>query len=125
MSDGKQTHPPTDRQESPDRRSGQRHSSDTDGACIHRTIGYNVQILDLSDTGARISMRRGLMPRVGEMVELRFLNGRIAEAGVVWVDNVEIGLRFANPIRDVEELLSFEELGAELFARIYRHQSVR
>lgn len=85
-------------------------------------VSYTVELRDVSRTGAQISIRRGLMPSVGQLVELQFLNNTLVEASVVWTNETDAGLHFAAVLPDGFDALHYDDLGSEYFRAVLRLQ---
>lgn len=108
-----------------ERRKGARLETDYNGACIIGAVTYNVEISDFSDTGARLTVRQGVVPGVGKRIALGLMNGRTIEGIVVRSDGREIGLQFDEPIADVDDLLHHDEMGARFYSAVLKLQISR
>lgn len=108
-----------------ERRRGERLATSYSGAFQLGAVSYNVEIVDMSESGARVRVRRGIVPRVDQIVSLRFLDGRTAEAVVVRSHGIEIGVRFKEPIEDWKDVIHFDEMGADFYKCILRFQVAR
>jgi PilZ domain len=105
-----------------ERRASPRAENNFNAAYILKTLSYNVEIVDLSKEGARISIRQGLMPAKNATVSLCFMDGAANEATIVWTSGIECGLKFSEPLTELEEKQHFDEMGANFFRSILRFQ---
>lgn len=105
-----------------DRRSKSRRATGYNASCVVRTLNYNVEVVDLSQKGARVRVRQGLMPAVGQALSLALMDGKAIEAFVVWSDAIEIGLQFVEPMSDPSEALHFDELGSDFYRAVLKLQ---
>jgi PilZ domain len=103
-----------------ERRVSPRAENNFNAAYILKTLSYNVEIVDLSKEGARIYVRQGLMPPDNATVSLCFMDGAANEATVVWTSGFECGLKFSEPLTELEEKRHFDEMGADFFHSILR-----
>jgi hypothetical protein len=85
-------------------------------------VAYAVEVRDVSRTGARIRVRQGLMPAIGQEVTLQLASRPSVAAIVVWTRGTSAGLRFMVPLGDRLDAVHFEDLGAEYFRAILRLQ---
>lgn len=108
-----------------ERRRSERQATSYSGACQLGAVSYNVEILDLSASGARVRVRRGIVPRIDQTVSLRFLDGRTTEALVVRSDGTEIGVHFKAAIEDWQDVVHFDEMGADFYKCVLRFQVAR
>ena len=107
-----------------ERRQARRISTAYNGVCRLGTVSFNVEIIDLSTSGARVRIRHGLVPREGQHATLKLMSGKVMECEVIRSDGSEIGVRFISPIQDVDDVLHFDEMGAEFYKCILRFQVV-
>lgn len=105
-----------------DRRSEARGKTDYNASCIMHTVNYNVELLDLSQSGARVRLRQGLMPCVGQKIAIGLMNGRVLDCVVSWVDDIEAGLQFDSKIPDVVDCAHFDEMGSEFYKSVLKYQ---
>lgn len=89
------------------------------------SVSYTVELRDVSRTGARIEIRRGLMPAIGQYVELQFLNDTVALAIVVWTSETCAGLQFVEELPEGFDAVHFDDLGSEYFRAVLRLQICR
>jgi hypothetical protein len=85
-------------------------------------ISYIVEVTDICAAGAQICVRHGLMPAVGQLVSLQFMNGIIIESEVVWENGTSAGLSFRELFADVADVVHFDDLGADYFGAVLRYQ---
>ncbi|MGE0628150.1 MAG: PilZ domain-containing protein [Hyphomicrobiaceae bacterium] len=104
------------------RRISPRFESNHNAACGYRNIFYPVEIRDVSETGACILIRSGVLPEVGQSLELRFMNGITAACTVVWNTGAHVGVVFDEPLPHYSDALHFDELGADYFRAVLRLQ---
>ena len=91
-------------------------------ASVHLgSFSYNVEIADVSETGAQLRVRQGLVPSAGQVVSLQFLNGTVVQAHVVWSHDTTVGLKFAEAI-NANDIEHFDELGADFYSAVLRFQ---
>lgn len=72
-------------------------------------------LVDLSESGAKISVLDGIVPNVGESVTLTLFDGTTIAGKVSWLREKHIGVEFSSPVTDVDERLDFENLGRDYF----------
>lgn len=108
-----------------ERRESQRFATDYNAACVLGTVSYNVEICDISTTGARVRIRRGVVPRQDQHISLRLMNGKVVDGVVVWSGESEIRVQFKVPEPSLSEEMNFDELGSEFFSSVLRFQIVR
>lgn len=94
-------------------------------ALVNRSVSHVVEIEDFSTTGARVVIRTGLLPTVGHVIRLTFMNGSSIDAAVVWSDGLSCGLQFHEPIKNICDYQAFDELGADLYRSILQLQLAR
>jgi hypothetical protein len=85
-------------------------------------VRYVVEARDVSQSGAQICVRRGMVPSQGQIVTLQFMERQPIRAKVVWARDKNVGLKFLQPIPDLPDALHFEDLGADYFRAILRFQ---
>lgn len=105
-----------------DRRAATRVDTNQSAAFSVSDVRYVVEACDVSETGAQICVRRGVVPSRGQVVTLQFMERQPIGAKVVWAKDRNVGLKFLHPISDLPEALHFEDLGAEYFRAILRFQ---
>jgi hypothetical protein len=104
------------------RRTAPRVESHDNGAVVVQNVCYAVEICDVSQNGAQIRMRQGLMPAVGRDVTLRFVDGTCVESRVLWERGTLVGLQFQEPLPDALDFVHFDDLGSEYFRAVLRLQ---
>lgn len=105
-----------------ERRMAERHATTYNAACRLGTISYNIEVCDVSSTGLRAKIRRGLVPRLKQNVSIQLMNGYVIEGVCVWVRKSEIGIEFLKPEPSLSEGANFDELGAEFYRLVLKFQ---
>ena len=100
---------------SEDRRSDQRFPGVYSAGAVIKEIRYNVELVDISASGAKITIKHGLMPAVGASVTLCMMNAPSLKAKVVWSCGASLGLEFENPMESVDDIRFVESMGSELY----------
>jgi hypothetical protein len=72
-------------------------------------------LVDLSESGAKISVLDGVVPNVDESVTLTLFDGTRISGKVCWLRDRHIGVEFSSPVADIDERLDFENLGRDYF----------
>ncbi len=106
-----------------DHRSASRLKSEHPASVRIRNVKYTVELCDVSPTGAQVRIRQGLIPTVGQDVELQFMNDALSTATVMWVEGPNVGLKFNEPLPDCSDVLHFDDLGSEYYRAILKLQS--
>lgn len=104
------------------RRAGSRLETHHNASVKLSNVSYTVGLRDVSRTGARIEIRRGLVPAVGQVVQLQFLNDMTAEATVVWTDGTLAGLSFVEALPDGFDAVHFDDLGSDYYRAVLKLQ---
>lgn len=107
-----------------DRREATRVDTNQNAAFSVSNVRYIVEARDVSETGAQICIRRGVVPTRGQIVTLQFMERHPIGAKVVWTRDKNVGLKFLQPIAELPDALHFEDLGAEYFRAILRFQRI-
>ncbi|MBS0253105.1 MAG: PilZ domain-containing protein [Proteobacteria bacterium] len=100
-----------------ERRDGDRHIARQHVALHSRGRRIICDLVDLSETGAKISVGDGIVPDVGDGITLTLFDGTTLDGTVTWLRDKHLGLEFLYPVPDVDERLDFENLGREFFGR--------
>ncbi|WP_414464136.1 PilZ domain-containing protein [Hyphomicrobium sp. DY-1] len=100
-----------------ERRDGIRHIARQHVALNFRGIRLICDLVDLSESGAKISVGDGIVPNVGDRIALTLFDGTMLDGTVTWLRDKHLGLEFLYPIPNVDERLDFENLGREFFGR--------
>lgn len=100
-----------------DRRNDFRHSAHQHAAMRFRNANMICDLVDLSETGAKISILDGAVPNIDERVLLTLFDGTAVEGYVSWIKDKHIGLEFRTPVANVDERLDFEDLGSGFFGK--------
>lgn len=85
-------------------------------------VRYVVEVEDISRIGARILVRKGLMPSVGQCVTLQFMNSVSVEARVIHILGRSAGLSFLQPFPDDMDPQHFDEMGSDYFRSVLKLQ---
>lgn len=104
-----------------ERRGDARQPGNYNAECMLGPVAYVVAIRDISGTGACLEIRQGLIPREGQYVSLRLMNGRTIDAVVTRSEETEIGIRFREPI-ELSDISHFDEMGSEFYKSILKFQ---
>jgi hypothetical protein len=100
-----------------ERRDVARHVAQQYVALRFRTSNLICDLIDLSETGAKICVLDGMVPNIDEKIVLTLFDGTTAEGHVSWLRDKHIGVEFVNPVADVDERLDFEDLGSAYFGK--------
>lgn len=85
-----------------------------------------VELLDISDLGARIEVRQGLMPNIGEKISLQLFDGTDLEGRVVRIDNnTTVGIEFTARHIDAADLTHHDQMGSGLYQAVLKIQNQR
>lgn len=101
----------------PERREDFRQTTRQHAVMQFRSSRMICDLVDLSETGARISILDGAVPNVSEQMTLTLFDGTSINAYVSWVDKNHVGVEFRDPVLNIEERLEFEDLGREYFGK--------
>lgn len=82
-----------------------------------RNANMICDLVDLSETGAKISILDGAVPNIDEQVVLTLFDGTAVEGYVSWIRDKHIGVEFRNPVTNVDDRLDFEDLGSAFFGK--------
>jgi hypothetical protein len=107
---------PEDIQNDDDRRNA-RHASQQHGTIGFRGVRVICDLVDLSETGAKISVGDGIVPNVGENVTLTLFDGSTINGEISWLRDKHIGVEFQHAIPNIDERLDFENLGRDFFGK--------
>lgn len=100
-----------------ERRNDLRHAARQHVALQFRNFSLICDLIDLSESGAKISVLDGIVPNVGEHAALTLFDGTMIDGRVSWLRDKHIGVEFLHPIPDVDERLDFENLGRDYFGK--------
>lgn len=100
-----------------DRRTDFRHTARQHVGIQFRSLRLICDLVDLSESGAKISVGDGIVPNVGEKVALTLFDGTVLDGEVSWLRDKHLGVEFQHPVADVDERLDFENLGREFFGK--------
>jgi hypothetical protein len=87
-----------------------------------RNANLICDLVDLSETGAKICVLDGAVPNVEEKLTLTLFDGTTIEGRVSWLNDKHVGIEFLSPIVDIDERLDFEDLGQAYFANAVKLQ---
>jgi hypothetical protein len=104
------------------RRASSRVVTNHNASCTIHSVRYTVEVRDISRSGAQICIRQGLMPSVGQLVTLCFMNHDTADARVVWTDERCAGLLFTRELVDCLDVVHFDDLGADYYRAVLKFQ---
>ena len=107
-----------------ERRADPRQPSNYNAECMLGPVAYVVAIRDISGGGACLQITQGIVPREGQDVTLRLMDGRKIDAVVTRSEEKEIGIRFREPI-EIGDVSHFDEMGSDFYMSILRVQMVR
>jgi PilZ domain len=102
---------------SDDERRDTRHTARQHIAIQFRNLRLICDLIDLSESGAKISVLDGIVPNVGERATLTLFDGTMIDGHISWLRDEHIGVQFLHPVPDVDERLDFENLGREYFGK--------
>jgi hypothetical protein len=102
---------------SDERRYELRHTAHQYVAMRFRNANLICDLVDLSETGAKISIIDGAVPNVDEKLVLTLFDGTLVEGHVTWIRDKHIGVEFRSPVLNVDEHLDFEDLGSAFFGK--------
>ncbi len=80
----------------------------------------NGELLDLSNSGARIRVCLGFMPESGKAVKMRLIDGTEISGLVTWEGDDRFGLNFELNLLDAEDYLHYDHLGYDYFRATLR-----
>jgi hypothetical protein len=106
-----------------DRRRAVRADTDHSAHVRLECVSYKVEVCNVSRGGAQIRIRQGLVPAVGQVVTIEFLDGQWLDARVAWTSGTEVGLEFATELADHLDVVHFDDLGAEFYRAVLRLQN--
>lgn len=100
-----------------DRRQDFRHSANQYVAMTFRNTTRICDLVDLCETGAKLTILDGAVPNVDEQLIVTLFDGTTIGARVTWVGERHIGIEFIDPVTNVDDRLDFEDLGSAYFGR--------
>jgi hypothetical protein len=100
-----------------ERRDEARHVARQHVAIRFRNSNLICDLMDLSETGAKICVLDGVVPNVDESLVLTLFDGTVVEGRVSWLRDKSIGIEFTSPVTDADERLDFEDLGSGFFGK--------
>lgn len=83
-------------------------------------VNFQAEFKDLSNSGAAISVRTGLVPRASQELMLTLVDGSEKPATVVWQDGSHIGLMFNGSKVDATDVIDPAYLGEDYFKSLIR-----
>ena len=103
-----------------ERRSFPRHETWQRVEILDGDKTINGELLDLSNSGARIQVAQGFMPESGKTVKMRLIDGTEFCSLVTWEDGDCFGLKFELNLMDAEDYLHYDHLGYDYFRATLR-----
>jgi hypothetical protein len=100
-----------------ERRSDFRYSARQHAAMRFRNANMICDLIDLSETGAKIRILDGAVPNIDERVVLTLFDGTAVEGHVSWIRDEHIGVEFRSLVMNVDDRLDFEDLGSAFFGK--------
>ena len=100
-----------------ERRQETRQTAHQHVAIGFRSMNLICDLVDLSETGAKICVLDGVVPNIKEKLVLTLFDGTVLEGQVSWLRDKHIGVEFAYPVVDVDARLDFEDLGSAYFGK--------
>ena len=100
-----------------DRRQDFRHSANQYVAVTFRNTTRICDLVDLCETGAKLTILDGAVPNVDEQLTVTLFDGTSVGSRVTWVGDQHIGVEFIDPVTNVDDRLDFEDLGSAYFGR--------
>lgn len=100
-----------------ERRNEFRHTARQHAAMHFRSANIICDLVDLSETGAKIAILDGAVPNIDERIMLTLFDGTSVEGYISWIRDKHIGVEFHSPVSDVDDRLDFEDLGSAFFGK--------
>ena len=100
-----------------ERRSDFRYSATQHAAMRFRNANMICDLVDLSETGAKIRILDGAVPNLDERLVLTLFDGTTIDGHVSWIRDKHIGIAFRSPVMNVDDRLDFEDLGSAFFGK--------
>lgn len=100
-----------------ERRNDFRYSASQHAAMRSRNSNMICDLVDLSETGAKIRILDGAVPNIDERIVLTLFDGTTVEGHVSWIRDKHIGIEFRSPVMNVDDRLDFEDLGSAFFGK--------
>lgn len=98
-----------------ERRQDRRHESHQYAAILFDTTRLICDLIDLSETGAKLRVVDGIVPSAGQHVGLILFDGTTVEGEVTWLAEGQIGVSFFRLLSEVASRLEFEDQGRAYF----------
>lgn len=92
------------------------------GKLVHRRDQVTCELVNLSYGGACIACPKGLVPALGEPVQLRFIDGSTVTGRVAWIAQQQVGISFASLVPDIHDRPDAVSEGSGFFTRIVSFQ---
>lgn len=83
-------------------------------------VNFRAEFKDISDSGAALTVRTGLLPRKNQDLTLTLIDGTERTAQVVWQHGNIVGLYFGGSKFDVYDVVDPAHLGEEYFKGLIR-----
>lgn len=100
-----------------ERRNDFRYSASQHAAMRFRNANMICDLVDLSETGAKIRIIDGVVPNIDERVVVTLFDGTPVDGHVSWIKDKYIGIAFRSPVMNVDDRLDFEDLGSAFFGK--------
>lgn len=105
-----------------DRRRNHRHQLAQHVGVVTRSGRLICDLLDLSSTGAKLSIVDGNIPRIDEPLILVLFDGTAVPALVKWVGRQRLGVTFVEDFADIEQYVDGDDVGLDYFRKAVRLQ---
>lgn len=107
-----------------DRRRSARHDARQHVAIVTNASRLVCDLIDISDSGAKLQIVDGAVPSEGENLVLVLIDGTYAPATVTWVGSKGFGIAFETPLDEIDAHLEAESLGQGYFSRAVQLQKL-
>ena len=105
-----------------DRRTTQRFETEQVSALQLDQRTTFVEVLDLSEGGAKCRIATGLVPSKGSKICLTLVDGTWKTGTVLWIGIQTFGLEFDSVLTEPQDRLHYEHLGYKSYSDILRLQ---
>ena len=107
-----------------DRRRSMRHDAQQHVAIVTSASRLVCDLIDLSDSGAKLRIVDGAVPGEGEKLILVLFDGTCAPATVTWVGPKSFGISFERNLTEIDAHLETESLGQGYFSKAVQLQKL-
>lgn len=104
------------------KRKHRREAAAGPGKLVHRRDELTCELVNLSYSGACIACPKGLVPDLGEPVQIRFIDGSTVVGRVAWIARQQVGISFASLVPDIHDRPDAVSQGSGFFTRIVSFQ---